>query len=137
MKEKLIIYTDGGARGNPGPAAIGYVIKSARGKTLVEGEAFIGRTTNNVAEYAALNAALRRVRDLGGQRVTCFLDSELVVRQLNGQYRVKEEKMRQSYENLRPLVASFLEISFRAVPRGRNSRADELVNRVLDEQEKK
>lgn len=132
--EELIIYSDGGSRGNPGPAAIGFVLQDKNGKTVYEGCHFLGLSTNNVAEYQALTAALKKAKELSAKKVSCFLDSELVVRQLNGQYKIKDEKMRQSFLKLSSLIKEFEKISFTAVPRDRNKRADELVNRSLDEQ---
>src|SRR5271155_4336517 len=101
---KLIIYTDGGARGNPGPAAIGFVIYDAAGKVLKKFKHYIGITTNNQAEYRALIAALDQAGDLGFKHASCHLDSELVVKQLNGKYKIKEP-------GLKPLAAEALRLT--------------------------
>ncbi len=87
--KSYITYTDGGARGNPGPAAIGVVVQDANGAPVKSFGRYIGETTNNQAEYQALVAALETVRDLGGESVMCYLDSELVVKQMKREYRVK------------------------------------------------
>lgn len=132
MTKEFIIYSDGGSRGNPGPAAAAYVIRNARGLTLAESGVYLGLATNNVAEYQALIQALERAAQLGGQKVRCFLDSELVVKQLNGQYRVKEEKMGRLFGELSKIIKNFQKVSFHHVPRTQNRRADQLVNRTLD-----
>lgn len=132
MSKNLFIYSDGGSRGNPGPAAAAFVIKNDLGVVIAEGHQFLGVTTNNVAEYLALISALNRALKLGAKKASCFLDSELVVRQLNGEYKVKEEKMRRLFGSLTRLLRGFEEVSFKYVPRSQNQRADALVNRALD-----
>ena len=131
-ENKLIIYTDGGARGNPGPAAIGVVINSEGFRD------YIGETTNNVAEYRAVVEALRYVRSsvqaqAKVELITFFLDSNLVVQQLNGRFKVKEPKLRELLAQIRILeqeVGSV--IHYHLVPREQNTRADFLVNQALD-----
>lgn len=133
------IFSDGGARGNPGPAGIGVVIQrkteDGRLKTVTEIAEYIGETTNNQAEYQALIAALKKVRELGGvgERVDCFLDSELLVEQLTGRYRVKNAVLKDLVVKVQ-LLAHELggEVFFHAVPRHRNQQADQLVNQAID-----
>ncbi len=134
MISELIIYSDGGSRGNPGPAAGAYVIKDTEGRVIDEAGVYLGVTTNNVAEYKALLAALEKAERLGTKKVNCFLDSELVVKQLNGQYRIKEEKMRQLFGQISKITKNFQGVTFHHVPRSQNKRADELVNQILDAQ---
>jgi len=131
---KIVIYTDGGARGNPGPAAIG-VFFSDLGKEY--GEA-IGKATNNVAEYSALVFALKKAKQLLGNEkakkadIEVRSDSELMVSQLNGEYKVKNEDLKPLFIDVWNLKQEFASVSFRHVPREENVRADALVNRALD-----
>lgn len=129
--KKLITFTDGGARGNPGPAGIGVVIKDGA-QTIEAFGRYIGETTNNQAEYQALLAALERARDLGADEVWCNLDSELLVKQLNGEYRVKNKDLAPLFLKLHNLSMGFKKISFHHIPRERNREADAEVNRALD-----
>lgn len=128
----LLIHSDGGARGNPGPAAGAFVIKNPAGQTLFEAGRFLGITTNNVAEYQALLEALNKARELGAEGVECFLDSQLVVRQLNGQYKIKDPKMQTLFRKITKAAQVFQKVSFTHVEREKNGRADELVNQTLD-----
>jgi ribonuclease HI len=125
------IHIDGAARGNPGPAAFAYVIASG-GQPPIEDAGHLGETTNNVAEYTALVRALERARDLGGQELLIRSDSELLVKQMNGQYRVKNEQLKTLHEQARRLCQPFASVLIRHVPREQNSRADRLCNEVLD-----
>jgi ribonuclease HI len=129
------IYTDGGARGNPGPAAAAGVIIDHDGRVVEEVTDYIGVTTNNVAEYRALILSLRRALDLGCARVAVKMDSELVVKQINGSYRVKDEKMIPLHAEVRRLLARFASMSVEHVSRSANKHADKLVNAVLDARE--
>lgn len=129
MKEATL-HTDGGARGNPGPAGIGYVLKS--GHTEFLHSAYIGEATNNVAEYEALRQGLTHALDEGVTKLACYLDSELVVKQLKGQYRVKNEGLKPLYEKVVALASRFAEISFTHVRREKNKDADKLVNQAID-----
>ena len=129
---KLTTYSDGGARGNPGPAAIGYVIFAGTSKLKESGQ-HIGDATNNQAEYQALIKALEAARDLGATEIQCFLDSELVVRQLHGKYKVREENLKQLIGEVFRLMKGFGKIDFAHVPREKNKLADKLVNQALDE----
>lgn len=125
------LYTDGGARGNPGPAGIGYVITPKEGEVISHGE-YIGETTNNQAEYQALVAGLKKAKEVGITHLECFLDSELVVKQVRGQYRVKNEELKPLCEQVLSLAKDFTQISFDHIPRGKNAKADALVNKALD-----
>jgi ribonuclease HI len=129
------VYTDGGARGNPGPAAAGGVIISADGSTVAELSQYLGVATNNVAEYRALELTLRKAKELGCQTVVIHMDSELIVRQLNGLYRVKDPKMLELHTQVRRLLRDFADWKVKHVPRSQNKRADELVNQALDAQD--
>jgi len=129
---KLIARTDGGSRGNPGPAAAGFVLEDAAGRSLQARAVFLGETTNNVAEYTALVKALEAARDLGADDVTVYSDSELLVRQLNGQYKVKSALIRPLYERAVALTEEFSSCSIRHVTRDKNEKADALVNQALD-----
>lgn len=127
------IYLDGGARGNPGPAAVGYVIKSPEGKTLQARGEFIGRTTNNVAEYTALIKALQAAIDLEKREVDIFSDSELLVKQIIGEYRVRNHRLGELYEQAQKLLLEFDRWQIRHIRREGNAEADALVNQKLDE----
>ena len=129
---RCIIYTDGGARGNPGPAAAAGVIVGHDGAVLAEVTDYLGTTTNNVAEYKALIFTLRRALELGCARIVVKMDSELVVKQLSGAYRVKDEKMIPLHAEVRRLLAQFEERSVEHISRTANKHADKLVNAVLD-----
>lgn len=130
--DKVIIYTDGGARGNPGPAGIGAVIYNEHKKQLAEISEFLGVATNNQAEYKALIAAFRKAADLGAKELDCYLDSELVVKQLKGEYRVKDKDLAKLFLDIHNLSLSFKKISYTHVPRERNKEADLLANEAMD-----
>ncbi len=129
--EKVTVYTDGGARGNPGPAALGVVIK-AEGKTIKKFGEYLGAATNNVAEYMALFRAFEEARALGAKEVECLLDSELVVKQMRGEYRVKNPGLAQIYLKVWNLKQSFSRVSFSHIRRELNSEADAEVNAAID-----
>jgi ribonuclease HI len=131
----LILHTDGGARGNPGPAAIGVVIEIEKdGETAVIAELgeTIGMATNNVAEYRAIIRGLEEAQRLGSDTVTCLLDSLLVVEQLNGNYRVKSADMKPLHSRVQELRQRFALVTFQHVSREQNQEADRLVNDALD-----
>ena len=138
MSEKIIIYTDGGSRGNPGPAGIGVWIETL-GKKYGE---CIGIATNNVAEYAALICGLKKVKQLLGKdktkhyEIECRLDSELVVKQLNHEYKLKEEYIQKNFIEIWNLMLDFKSVKFYHIPREKNAVADSLVNQALNEQAK-
>jgi ribonuclease HI len=143
MTPKIIIHTDGGARGNPGPAAVGIVIEfttkdvAENTRETIEIGKYIGETTNNVAEYTALLEALKKTREFETEEVECLLDSELVVKQLNGQYKVKEPNLQVLCSKVKTEAKFFKKITFRHIPRVLNKRADKIVNEVLDSQNAK
>ena len=132
--DKVIIYTDGGCRGNPGPSAAGFVLQSSDGKHLVSRGFFLGTGTNNTAEYTALIKALENAGKIGAKHIEVFSDSELVVRQINGRYKVKSENIRNLYNRCIELLGSFERWSISHIPRDKNMQADELVNSALDRQ---
>ena len=129
---KLTIYTDGGARGNPGPAAAGIIIKDAAGKTVAGYGEYLGRQTNNYAEYSALISGLKKAKELGATEVDCVLDSELVTKQMNRQYRVKEPTLQKLFIQTFNLASAFKKVSYRHILREGNKEADWWVNKTLD-----
>jgi ribonuclease HI len=129
--KKLIINTDGGARGNPGPAGVGAVFSDEDGQILAEFNDYIGEATNNVAEYRALIFALEKAKDFKTSEIECRLDSELVVKQLNGQYKVKDPNLKELFNIVQGLIF-FKPISFLHVRRELNKKADKLVNQAID-----
>ena len=126
------IHIDGGARGNPGPAGAGVVIQADDGTSLFEGGYFLGRATNNVAEYTALLRALERAEALAAGEAEVFSDSELLVRQMTGQYRVRNAGLRPLYEEACRRAGRFKRVSFQHVRRERNTDADRLVNLAVE-----
>ncbi len=130
MKARL--STDGGARGNPGPAAYGYVLETADGTVLAAHGERIGVATNNVAEYSALIAGLEKAIELGLDRVEVVSDSELMVRQMRGEYKVKNEALRELSDEAASLARRLGKVSYTAVRREHNELADRLVNEALD-----
>jgi probable phosphoglycerate mutase len=134
MKARLL--TDGGSRGNPGPAAYGYVLEAADGTVLAsDGRAF-GVATNNVAEYRALLAGLERAQDLGVSELEVVSDSELLVKQMRGEYKVKNVALRELWEEAQALARRFERVRYVAVRREHNEHADRLVNDALDAAER-
>jgi ribonuclease HI len=133
MAETATLYIDGAARGNPGPAAYAVVL-SRPGFPVVEEAQSIGSTTNNVAEYTALIKGLGLATQLGVKKLAVFSDSELLVKQMNGEYRVKSEDLRPLYEQARQLAAQFDSFRITHIPREQNKRADQLGNKALDGQ---
>jgi len=130
---KLVVNVDGGARGNPGPAAIGVVAFSPEGDVLREVGERIGPATNNVAEYRALLRGIEIARELGATEIELINDSELVAKQLTGVYRVKHPAMRPLFSEAMSALRGFDSWRIRSVPRAQNAHADALVNRALDE----
>ena len=128
----MIVSCDGAARGNPGPAGIGAFITTAQGEVLAEIGEGIGDTTNNVAEYRAVIAGLERARDLGATRVHLRSDSQLLVNQLSGVYRVKSPHLQPLHRQVRGLIAGFALAKIDHVPRERNKDADRLANLGVD-----
>jgi len=127
-----VVNVDGGARGNPGPAAIAAVVQDEEGGVLEERGERIGKATNNVAEYRALLLGIERAAALGASDVELIGDSELVVRQVKGEYKVKDANMRELHAEVKRALAPFESWSIRHVRREHNSEADRLVNRALD-----
>jgi ribonuclease HI len=129
---RYIVHTDGAARGNPGPAAIGVVIEDDQGRTVYEASRALGMKTNNEAEYMALIAALEYLKDARAREAEFLLDSELVVRQLNGEYKVKEPRLQSLHGQVIMLLNAVPKHTIRHVRREQNARADELANEALD-----
>jgi ribonuclease HI len=134
MPAQITIFSDGGARGNPGPAAIAFLILSKTGQVLMANSRYLGSRTNNQAEYEALIAALESAVAFNAEEVICHLDSELVVKQLTGEYRVKNAELRRLWRKVQELIRSFKKSSFISVPRTNIhiQKADALVNEALD-----
>jgi ribonuclease H / adenosylcobalamin/alpha-ribazole phosphatase len=132
--QELLVWTDGGARGNPGPAGIGAVVTRPDGTVLAEVAEGIGWATNNVAEYRAVIAGLERARALGARRVRLRADSLLLVQQLRGAWKVKNAGLQPLWEEAARLARGFDRVVFEHVPRGRNRAADALANRAMDAQ---
>jgi len=137
-EEQFIVYTDGGSRGNPGPAALGVVISDSKGNTLKAYGEYIGKTTNNDAEYQAVIYALKKIKALIGKKntktakVNVYSDSQLLVNQLNGTYKIKEEHIAKLFIEVWNLKVDFGEVTFSHVPREKNKEADAMVNKALD-----
>jgi ribonuclease HI len=129
---RLTVNVDGGARGNPGPAAIGIVLRDAGGEVLEEHGETIGRATNNVAEYRALLRGIELAAEHGAGEVELIGDSELIVRQVEGRYKVKDATMRELHGQVKRALDSFESWSIRHVRREQNADADRLVNAALD-----
>jgi len=130
---KLIVHIDGGSKGNPGPAAAGVVIRTADDGTIIHSAGgYIGEATNNVAEYHGLLEGLRRSERLGADEVEIFSDSELLVRQMNGEYRVKNDKLIPLFEEACRLTDDFTRFSVAHVPREKNTEADKLAGRAIN-----
>ncbi|MBI3232272.1 MAG: ribonuclease HI family protein [Candidatus Doudnabacteria bacterium] len=133
MSLKLVINTDGGARGNPGPAGVGVVMADEAGKIIGQYKKYIGEATNNSAEYQALIMALDKAARLGGQELEIRMDSELVVRQMQGQYKIKNSGLKILASEVLDRTKNFQKVSFKHVTRDKNQQADKLVNQAIDE----
>jgi ribonuclease HI len=131
--DRVVVHVDGGARGNPGPAAVGAVVSSPEGEPLTEKGLYIGEATNNVAEYRAVLLGLELARGLGAREVEVINDSELVARQIGGQYKVKHAGLRPLFVETMRQLRDFDRWTVRNVRRESNERADQLVNEALDE----
>jgi len=132
VHDYLISYTDGGARGNPGPAGIGVVLQDKTGQTIGEWSEFLGVATNNQAEYKALLLALQQAVALGVVELDCRLDSELVVKQLKGEYKVKHPDLKPLFEQAKSLISQIKNVSFKHIRRELNKQADQLANQAMD-----
>ncbi len=130
---RAIVHVDGGARGNPGPAAAGCVISTPEGEIIGEHAQLLGEVTNNVAEYRALLLGLERARELGVTDVEVVNDSELIAKQINGAYKVKHAAMKPLYLQAMASLRGFEHWTVRTVPRAQNAEADALVNAALDQ----
>jgi len=129
---EAILWSDGAARGNPGPAGAGAVLKKPTGEVLAEVSGFLGHTTNNVAEYKALLMGLQRALELGIRRIEVRADSELLIKQLRGEYRVKDEKLKLLFAEAKALLARFASTKLLHVRREQNADADRLANAGID-----
>lgn len=135
MNSSITIYTDGGARGNPGPAAYGFVVYDEKSEVLFKEGKAIGETTNNIAEYSGVLASLKWLKEQGKKDliVAFFMDSELVARQMSGIYKVKNENLRSLFHSIKKLEEELnLNTSYSSIPREENTVADSLVNQALD-----
>jgi len=130
--EEAVLWTDGAARGNPGPAGIGAIIKSPSGEVLFKGSEFLGHTTNNVAEYKAVLLGLAGALAQGIDRIEVRADSELLIKQLKGEYRVKSPGLRPLFEEARRLISRFTSVKLTHIRRELNGEADRLANEGID-----
>ena len=130
--KRAVIYVDGAARGNPGPAAIGATIKDEQGRLMARISQRIGTTTNNQAEYRAVIAALEKAIKLGARQVIVNSDSELVVKQINGKYRVKKATLKPLHQKVKQLQGLLEGFTINHIPREQNAEADKLANKALD-----
>lgn len=130
--KKLIIHTDGGARGNPGPAGIGVIVYDDEKNVIVEISKYIGETTNNQAEYRALLAGIEKAKELGAEEINFYLDSELVVKQLNREYKVKNQELAPLFVKIWNASLDFKKVKFFHIPREKNKEADKLANEAMD-----
>ncbi len=130
--KKLIIYTDGGARNNPGPAGIGAVLLNEGGDEVFSISEYIGEATNNQAEYMAVIVAIEKAEELGAEELEFFLDSELVVKQLKREYKVKNKDLAPLFVKIYNATMNFKKVDFNHVPREENKEADRLVNLAID-----
>ncbi len=129
----LRVFTDGASRGNPGEAGAGFLIQDADGGDLFHGKKYLGTMTNNVSEWNALLLGLQKAKEFEAKNVDCFLDSELVVKQMKGEYKVKNQDLRPLYERAKILVLEFKHVTFTHIPREQNTVADRLSNEAIDQ----
>lgn len=134
-KKNIIIRIDGAARGNPGPAGVGGVIEDEKGQMLKEISEYVGETTNNVAEYLSLIAALKEAADYRAESLVVYSDSELLVRQINGEYKIKNEGLKPLVFEAIVLLNAYRDVSVNYVPREENKQADKLANQAIDDYE--
>jgi len=132
--KELIIYTDGASRGNPGEAGAGAIIYGEEGTVIKKVKKYLGTTTNNVAEYMALIIALNEALKLKGEVLHLYSDSELMVRQIKGIYKVRDKKMQVLWREVKKLLAQFIQYDIICIDRRKNREADELANLAIDEQ---
>ncbi len=142
MQQKITIYIDGASRGNPGPAAFGVVFVNAQGQAVKEYAQFIGKATNNEAEYQGLIFALKKAKALFGKEkvktapVQIYSDSQLLVSQMKGEYKIKNPEIQQLFLQAWNLRVEFKNLVFSFIPRQQNKKADQLANQALDQKEK-
>lgn len=129
----LILYADGGSRGNPGPAGAGVYLTDLEGTALGQEHRYLGEATNNVAEYSALILGLEKARSHQPERLIVRMDSQLVIRQLLGEYKVKQEHLKPLFTQARELLKTFPTVALEYIPREENSEADALANQAMDE----
>jgi ribonuclease HI len=132
MENNYRIYTDGGSRGNPGPSGAGGVIIDSNGEIISESSEYLGHQTNNYAEYMGLLLTLKRAKLLGIKKISVFMDSKLIVEQMNGNYKVKNEALKVIHLEIVELLKSFEKVTFTHVYREHNKHADRLVNQAID-----
>jgi ribonuclease HI len=132
MSKKLRIYIDGGARGNPGPAGIGVLILNEKNEKVKEVSKYLGPMTNNAAEYHALIQALKEAKDLGAEEITLNMDSELVAKQIKGEFRVKNDNIRTLFDEAVELINGFRKIEVKHIDRSLNKEADRLANKAMN-----
>lgn len=130
--KNVLVFSDGGSRGNPGPAGCGAVITDEHGKVLKKLKKYLGVTTNNQAEYQALILGLKAAARMKPKQITCYLDSELVVQQVKGHYRVKKAELKPHVEWIRQFVTTHPNTKFIHIPREKNRLADQLANEAMD-----
>jgi ribonuclease HI len=130
---EVVVYTDGGSRGNPGPSASGFVVYAADGELLFEGGKYLGLTTNNQAEYQAVRLGLEKALELHAQVVSFRLDSQLVANQLTGVYQIKNRDLWPIHASIKDLITKFKKVTFTHVRREFNKEADAMVNKILDQ----
>jgi len=132
----ILAYTDGASRGNPGESGVGIILKDERGNILTSHFGYIGKATNNIAEYIALATCLKIVQSMKCSLLVVHSDSELMVRQINGQYKVKDEGLKKHFQNIQNMVAMLpFQFVIKHVPREKNQEADQLANRGIDTKE--
>ena len=127
------LFTDGAARGNPGPAGAGFVISDGNGHVVFEGSEYLGETTNNQAEYRALTHGLAKALELDFSNIDISMDSELIVKQVKGEYKVKNQGLKPLYKEVKELLNKFVEFNIKHIRRENNKEADRLANRAVDE----
>ena len=131
--KSVIIYTDGAARGNPGPAGAGWVISDPKGDPLAENKKYLGELTNNQAEYQALLLAIQEAQKMGAKKLALHADSELMVRQIKGEYKVKNEGLKPLFKEALLILSKFEGYSIAYIPREKNAMADQLANEAIDD----
>lgn len=129
----LILYADGGARGNPGPAGAGAYLTDGQGQCVGEIQKYLGETTNNVAEYSALILGLEAAQKHRPEKLSVYMDSQLVIRQLQGEYQVKQPHLKELHQKALTLLDAFPEVELKYIPREENHEADRLANAAMDE----